>query len=372
MIRLTAGGPSLAGAIACVALMMGCGSESTGPGAVPVGLSSAVVSSPNSGGLVYVGLGQSGTTPGLAIVANRTTGASFQNPLVSGGFDPRTIAANVGDTLWITRRYSAKDSNVAYAVVPQRSQPKVIRTMPAEADGDVNVQDSLVAILSEPVDDATLAAGVGLQPVGGSPLAAAVSDCGNGLCARLVPSVPLPGNSSFQFFISAALTSRNGAVAAVPFSVSFTTGAPTSWPAGLGAAPLVVRSFSVIEFEQAGDTVHYYAPLLTVLNSGTTSADLATFDFSVPGLGSYLSGVCDAITVAPGDSAVVFLGWRGYYDVTVGQPGKRPTGNPTATLEYFSSGYFADIDLTSAITPGEPPADSGSPTQPQRWSYYCP
>lgn len=370
MIRFTAVSRSLAVAIVCAALMVACGSDSTAPARPSLTPSNAVVSSPGDDGLVYVAMAEVGNSTVPTIVSNHRTGTSFQTVLVSGGFDPKTIEATVGDTLWFTEHFSSKDSTVTYAVVPESSQPKLMRTVPADGADSVDVHDSLVAIFSEPVDLTSLAAGVHVQPFDGTPLDATVSDCGATWCARLAPSVPLPGFSNLQLFGSASVTSHGGTVAAQPFSVSFTTGAPTTWPAGLGAPPLVVKSFTVIEFEAAGDTLHQYAPLLTVLNSGSAIVDLATFDFSVPGIGDSQTGACDDITVAPGDTAVVFLGWRGTYDISVALPGHRATGNATGTLQYFSAGYVANMDLSSAVTAGQPPAESANGSQ--RWSPYCP
>jgi hypothetical protein len=350
-------------------LMVGCG-ESTGPGRPLLTPSRAVVSAPGDDGFVYVSLPEIGKFSAPVTVANHRIGQSFQTQLVSGGFDPMTIAAEVGDTLWITVNFSAKDSSVTYAVVPAGSQPTIIRTVPADGASDVDVLDSLVAIFSEPVDLSSLASGIHLQPIGASPLTATLSDCAAPWCAKLVPSIPLPGNTQFQFVGSAMVTARSGTVAAQPFAVSFTTGAPTAWPDALGPRPLAIKSFTVIEFQPADDTIHDYAPFLTVLNSGTTSVDIGLFDFTVPGIGSSEWGLCDAITVAPGDSAVLFLADGGLYDVTMGLRGKRATGDATATLQYVSAGYSVNMDLSSVITAGQPsPAE---PRLPDRWSPYCP
>lgn len=370
MIRMSAVGQSLAGAIACAALMVGCGSESTGPSGPTLTPSRAVVSSPGDDGLVYVSLEEIGTSTAPAIVSNHRTGASFQTQLVSSGFDPMTIAANVGDTLWITLRFSTKDSAITYAVVPASSQATVMRTLPANGANGVNVLDSIVAIFSEPVDLSSLAGGVHLQPIEGSPLAATLSQCGAPWCVKLVPSVPLPGYSTFQFSGSATVTSRSGTVAAQPFAASFTTGTPTNWPAALGPPPLVIKSYKVIEYEALGDTIHYYSPLLTVSNSGTASIDLSSFEMSLPGIGTGDWGPCDSITVAPGDTAEVFLALGSLYDVAMGSPGRRATGNATGTLQYATAGYVANLDLTSAVTAGEPPPANTNAAL--RWYAYCP
>ena len=370
MSRFAAIGCSLGCAVTLFTLVLGCGSESTGPGRPLLTPSRAVVSAPYDDGLVYVSLPTTGNVGAPATVANHRIGTSFQTQIVSGGFDPMTIAAEVGDTLWITVNFSHKDSAVTYAVVPASSQPTIIRTVPADGANDVDVLDSLVAIFSEPVDLSSLAGGIHLEPTGGSPVTATLSDCAAPWCAKLVPSIPLPGNSQFQFLGSAMVTARNGTVAAQPFAVSFATGAPTTWPDALGPRPLIIKSFTVIEFQPADDTVHDYAPFLTVLNSGTTRVDISLFDFTVPGIGSGEWGLCDSITVAPGDSAVLFLANGGLYDVTMGLNGKRATGDATATLHYLSAGYSVNMDLSSVITAGQPSA--AEPRHADRWSPYCP
>lgn len=139
MRRVAAVQRSLACAIGCLPLLLGCSHEATSPFAVPILVSEAVVSSPLGDGRVYVGMKpKPGLVAGLnATIRDQRSGASVVAVMEAGGFDPVTVAAEVGDTLFITLQYSATDKIVSYAVVPERSNPVVLRTLPGNGASGV-------------------------------------------------------------------------------------------------------------------------------------------------------------------------------------------------------------------------------------------
>lgn len=352
------------------AIALACGRSPTSPvnNHLPL-LSRAFVSSPGDQGVVYVSM-----TPGPALVSVRVTDlrsrTSFSPTVVDGGFDPVTTVASIGDTLLFSVKRSVRDSTLAIAVVPQSSKPGVVRSVPTSNDTAVNVHDSLVAIFSEPMDSASVAAGMRLE-FDGAAVESSVSfaGCQSGLCGRLVPSLPLLGFSDFNFVLASSVASRNGVALGDSVVDAFTTGRPADAPPGT-AQPLSVQSFAVIEYQVAGDSSNwYYAPRLTVTNGADGQADITGFAYAIEGLDSVSTDNCEAISVSPHATADLFQESQGQWDDRL-VISRRATG-PTvsAHLRYISGRYSFTMDLTGAVAPGEPPTTRTDRTDP--WYPYC-
>lgn len=372
MRRVAAVQRSLACTIGCLPLLLGCSHEATSPFAVPILVSEAVVSSPLGDGRVYVGMKpKPGLVPGLkATIRDQRSGTSVVAVMEAGGFDPVTVAAEVGDTLFITLQYSATDKIVSYAVVPERSNPVVLRTLPGNGASSVAVSDSMVAIFSEPIDASSLTGAIGLTHLGGGSIGTTVSSCGNGLCAALAPSALLAGYSAFRFFVSDAVKSRGGVGLARAVADTFTTGVPPNGTGALDTPPLVVRAFSVVEYQVPGDTVDwFYAPRLTVENVGPMDADVTTFGFQVPGIGGDDEGACKAVIVPYGATADVFLEAHGAYEISIEADSRATPGEATATLQYLSGVSFFSSDLHGPVVSGAPPTTDTDRTG--NWSADC-
>ena len=372
MMRLDAAGRSLAGAAACLMVFNACSRDATAPGSY-IGLSRADVSAPNSDGNVFVSLSPNGVAGTTATVLDARTGTSWETPVVLGGFDPVKISAAVGDSLLITVWYAGFVTVRAFAFVPASSKPRVVRTSPADADGNVNVGDSILAVFSEPIDSATLAAGMTLRDSASAKVEAtrSLAGCESGVCARLVPTVPLAGFSSYRLDLSNSIATPAGVTLAQAVESAFETGAPTFWPTALGNPPLVVTAFSVGEFQVPGDTVHwYYAPHLTVKNTGDVAADAGEFDIVDDHGDIEREYACTAVHISPGETVDIFLEFQGQWDGVYGGGARSTTTTATAQLISASSGYSVVLDLSGPIIAGQLPPTTHT-DRPGNWSVDC-
>ncbi|HSC31854.1 MAG TPA: Ig-like domain-containing protein [Gemmatimonadaceae bacterium] len=372
MMRLHAAGRSLAGAAACLIVLGACSRDATAPGSY-LGLSGAYVSAPYSDGQVFISLSPNGLAGTTATVVDARTGTSWQTPVVLGGFDPFKITAAVGDTLLITVRYTSLDSVRTFAFVPPSSKPKVVRTSPANVDSNVDVEDSILVVFSEPIDSATLAAGMTLRDSAFAKVEArpSLAGCESGLCARLIPAVPLAGFSSYYLHLSDSIATPAGVTLAQGVESAFETGAPTSWPTALGNPPLVVTAFSVGEFQVSGDTLHwYYAPHLTVKNTGDVAADAEEFDIVQDHGAIDREYACSAVHISPGETVDIFLEFQGQWDGVYGGGARVTTPTATAQLISASGGYVVILDLSGPIIAGQLPPTTHT-DRPGNWSVYC-
>ena len=195
-----------------------------------------------------------GTLPGAVstVIRNITSGGSPIGPVpvVAGGFDPVAIPATAGDTLELEIRDGQGGLARKYGVVPVRRPPVVVRTSPPQGRTDVALGVRPTVVFSEPVDVATLAAGVSLL-AGATPVDGERSLLpGMPWLAEVSPASLLAPSTTYQLVITGDVRDLAGDALDEPVTVSFTTVAapvpppdpPAPPPAPLGSERIAFTS----------------------------------------------------------------------------------------------------------------------------------
>jgi Tol biopolymer transport system component len=130
-------------------------------------------------------------------------------PVIEGGFDPVPIPAAAGDQLELTLTHSTGAVSIAYARVPPRRPPVVVRTFPTMGRTDVALSIVATVIFSEPIDASTLATGVRLFR-GDEEVTVAVELAANPWEARVVPAAQLEPRTDYELRITSAVRDLEG------------------------------------------------------------------------------------------------------------------------------------------------------------------
>jgi hypothetical protein len=219
---------------AVLLLLAGCAVDLTAPGhTYPEQWSPAIgsiVSAPGASGVVYASVPRSSQWSRFigATVMNVNTGNTVTTTVVEGGFDPVTLHGRVGDIIAI--RLTAPDGGFReeQTPIPERSTPRVLRTLPIDGATAVNTHTVITVVFSEPMDIATLSAGIALKLDQGVVPGAieSVSGCEFGLCVADIPSARLRTGSRYAIEI-AGVTNLAGVALEERFHAMFTTGGPS-------------------------------------------------------------------------------------------------------------------------------------------------
>lgn len=178
--------------------------------------------------VVYVSL-PPGSLPEASQVSIRDArlGSVVTVPVVGGGFDPVALASAVGDTLDFLVLGGNGTSLAAYRkVVEKERPPTVVRTTPPPNKRDVPLNAFIAVTFSEPMDSASVVAGVHLT-AGGVALpgtVVAISSGGTILRATFTPSAPLAPLTDYQLTVGAGVRDRDGEALAAAVVSAFTTG----------------------------------------------------------------------------------------------------------------------------------------------------
>jgi hypothetical protein len=203
-------------------------SEPRGGSAAVEGTSAASVT------LAYVAL-PPGSLPTVHAARIRNLASSAPGvtvPVLEGGFDPVAIPAAAGDQLELTLTHGTGAVSIAYAHVPPRRPPVVVRTFPTKGRTDVALWIVATVIFSEPIDASTLATGVRLFR-GDEEVTVAVELAADPWEARVAPAAQLEPGTEYELRITSAVRDLEGDSLETSLNVSFTTEAVspalTSW-----------------------------------------------------------------------------------------------------------------------------------------------
>ncbi len=191
-------------------------------------------------GVTYVSVAP-GTLPGAVTVRirNLTAGEGAVGPvrLVEGGFDPVAVPARAGDRLELAFTYRAGGVTYEYATVPPRRPPTIVRISPPKGRTAVPLDVHPWTAFSEPVDPATLPAGIRLVN-GGVPVAGRVeSPAGEPWAAEFVPEAPLLPGTTYTLVITRDVRDLDGDALETALSATFTTGGSLGSEPALGTIP---------------------------------------------------------------------------------------------------------------------------------------
>jgi hypothetical protein len=183
--------------------------------------------------VIYVSLPPGSLSAGAeAVVTNLSSGANEEVSIVNGGFDPVPIAASAGESLRFSiyadllgdgdlgRRLIREWTDV----VPPRRPPIVVRTYPPRGKRDVPVSLTVLVVVSEPVDTASLGPGTVELLADGAPVATDVNVSSNGLNLVLTPHGPLAPNEEHVLRIAGSVSDLDGDTLGEDIEVRFTTG----------------------------------------------------------------------------------------------------------------------------------------------------
>ena len=335
-----------------------------GPVVSGIPLSPALVSAPvepsappsaasgSSGtGTAYVSM-LSGTESDAVSVAvtNSEDGATVVAELDEGGFDPIGIRAQADDSLLIA--ITGPDGvSLAYAKVPRRSRPVVVRTTPGNRRTDVVLNPVIHVVFNEPMDITSLRDAVRLRRDGtivpGTVSVAGVDD--DHLTAIFVPAAPLEPNATYELQVTADARSRAGAALAEPIAVAFTTGSTTAPATSIGT--VIVKTVTT-------GTGPYLNGYWTKIGSGFVqnigiNASITTAGIPVGSVQVELGGLGTQCVLdgAPVRTASVGAGTTVTltFQVVCGSPGPSPTTGTlvvttlTQGLEVDPDGYTVSI-----------------------------
>ncbi len=178
--------------------------------------------------VVYVSL-PPGSLPEASQVSIRDArlGSAVTVPVVGGGFDPVALASAVGDTLDFLVQGENGASLAAYRkLVEKERPPAVVRTTPPPNKRDVPLNAFIEVTFSEPMDSASVVAGVRLR-AGGIDVpgtVVAVSSGGGILRATFTPSAPLEPLTDYQLVVDVGVRDRDGEALPAAVGSGFTTG----------------------------------------------------------------------------------------------------------------------------------------------------
>jgi alpha-tubulin suppressor-like RCC1 family protein len=254
--------------------------------------------------------------------------------MVHGGFDPASIGANVNDTIRVDIVTNA-DTAHAQLVVAARRRPRIVRTDPPPGGRDVPLNATIVVVFSEPVDAASLSAGVALLRDTTSVAGTVAFADSQHIRVAFRPTDQLAPLTTYRLVVTQSIRDLNGLTLDSPAAVSFTTGtsiAPSLMSLSPGNAlaggPAFTLSVTGLHFERTSvvnfdgvsepttfiDSTHLTAAIpsgaialpktvdVTVTNSGNATS--APLNFTINGASP--APVLDSIrpgVVTAGDAA---------------------------------------------------------------------
>jgi hypothetical protein len=174
--------------------------------------------------LAYVAL-PPGSLPTVATARIRNLARSDPGvtvPVIDGGFDPVPIPAAAGDQLELTLTHATGAVSVAYARVPPKRPPVVVRTFPPKGRTDVALDIIPTVIFSEPIDASTLATGVRLFR-GDEEVTVAVELAAEPWEARVVPAAQLEPGTDYELRITREVRDLEGDSLETSLTIPFTT-----------------------------------------------------------------------------------------------------------------------------------------------------
>ncbi|HUF65129.1 MAG TPA: Ig-like domain-containing protein [Gemmatimonadaceae bacterium] len=143
-------------------------------------------------------------------------------PVIDGGFDPVPIPAAAGDQLELTLMHSTGAVSVAYARVPAKRPPVVVRTFPSKGRTDVALRTIPTVIFSEPIDASTLATGVRLFR-GDEEVTVVVETAADLWEARVVPAAQLEPGTDYELRITSEVRDLEGDSLETSLNIPFRT-----------------------------------------------------------------------------------------------------------------------------------------------------
>jgi len=183
--------------------------------------------SPASAGVAYVSLAPGSVPDGRqATITNLATTQSVMTVVVDGGFDPVAIPASIGDTLQVNiTRFAGSAAVRGVDVVRALRPPVVVRTSPPKGGHDVPLNASVVIVVSEPLDSATMTTGTVTLWRGTTPVPGTVrfADAAH-LRVEFHPDTLLAGQTDYQLVLSQGIRDVNGLALDSTVAVPFTTG----------------------------------------------------------------------------------------------------------------------------------------------------
>ena len=276
-----------------------------------------------SGSNAYVSL-PPGSVPGgvRAVIRDAAAGDSLAVQMVNGGFDPVAIAANIGDSLFVTVTRAGSAAPVTgFDRVGANGAPQVVRSSPARGAKDVALNATIVMVFSAPLDSTTIDTS-SIQLLRGTTRVIGTVRFADTLHLRLEfhPESLLVPQTDYQLVATQAVRDANGVALDPAVGIPFTTGSTSP------AANLVFATVSVGFIHSCGVTTtgaaycwgDNYAGELgdgnQFINSGTPVAVAGGHAFASVSVGLYYS--CGVTTAgrgycwgqqAPSDSLVSSL-----------------------------------------------------------------
>lgn len=233
--------------------------------------------------------------------------------------------------------------------------PAVTYVTPSNSAGSVGTNSRLTVTFSEPMDEASLAAAIGLADTQtGAPVAlgGVAYDAANRI-ATVTPQQPLAANREFRATVTSAARDRSGNAMAGDYAWSFGTaaGADTTPPRvsshspADGAAGVALNAHIAMSFSEPMDVASVEGAF--VLTRGATV---------VPGRLAYIGQAAAFTPDAP-------LAPQATYVATLRRAATDLAGNPLAVdhVWSFSTGTAADTTPPTVVAVTPPPNATGVP-----------
>ena len=180
-------------------------------------------------GVTFVSL-PPGSVPGAASVSIRnetTDGDPVTVPVVGGGFDPVAVPAAEGDTIELEFRDQGGTVLLRKAgAVPRRRPPVIVRTSPPDGRTDVALGIRPTVVFSEPVNPATLAAGVRLLQGENSVVGEVAALPTEPWVVEFSPAAGLEPATEYRLEIGREVLDADGDALPAGVTVEFSTTAP--------------------------------------------------------------------------------------------------------------------------------------------------
>lgn len=216
-------------ALAVASLVLGCTDGGTGPGPrTPRSpfVASMVPATPGTSELVYVSLPSYSILSGsTATIHVQRTGARAVVDMVEGGFDPVAVTATVGDRVTVTIATLLGSAPVTFElIVPRITRPVIVRTNPPKQKRDVPLNASMLVVLSEPIDPASVGVDA-LQLRRGSTRVAGVVEFTDATrtSIRFTPNDLLSAGTDYEMIVASSLRDASGMTLDAGVTVPFTT-----------------------------------------------------------------------------------------------------------------------------------------------------
>jgi Tol biopolymer transport system component len=308
-------------------------------------LSASMVGGPSGLDLVaYVSL-PPGTIPEMGSVRIRNvtaTGLSLAILLVDGGFDPVPVAGGAGDQLELTFTDENGPVSVAYATIPLRRPPTVVRTNPSQGPADVLLSVRPQIVFSEPIDPGTLADGLRLRTNGTEVEASVATLPERPWIAELTPVDALEPVTAYELHVTTAVDDLHGDGLEESVTTTFTTTRSEAEPPHGDPVALLEAAIAFVSDRDGLDLIYFAA----VDGSGVTRG--------IEGSSPAWSRDGRRIAFTRGEASAA--GPPGIYvldgdGLRYAGPGSQPTWSPDGRIAFISgSGVYAMNADGSGVT----------------------